>query len=199
VNWTPSVYERRKHPDLPADANVSGRLIAARVGRGKKQQWLYLFTTVSAPAAHIVDWYGKRWNIETDLRTLKQTIRIGHLTAQSSDMVQKELMIAVLAYNLVRAVMCVAAEHARVPPRRLSFTYSCNYVLDAIERVLAMANPRRQQQELDRLVLMVATSCKLPNRSRRKPAPRAVWGRGYRFPARDSSCARFPGSPGQHR
>ena len=55
----------------PAGASLSGRLIAVRVGRGKSKQWLYLFTTLSdLSMQQIVELYGQRWNIETDLRSL---------------------------------------------------------------------------------------------------------------------------------
>src|ERR1039458_8733701 len=72
MEWRSSRWERKKHPAWPVDAHVPGRLIAWRVGRGKHKQWLYLFTTLRAPAEQIVEWYGKRWRIETDLRNLKQ-------------------------------------------------------------------------------------------------------------------------------
>ena len=182
VEWRPSAFERRRHPEFPAEARVTGRLICRQVGRGKKKQWIYLFTTAGAPAARIVEWYGKRWNIETDLRTLKQTIRLGRLTAQSADLVEKELLVAVLAYNFVRAVMCMAAQHRGISPRRLSFTYSCNYALASLGRILSLSHPADRQKEIDRLILTVAESCRLPNRSKRKSPGRAVWSRGYRFP-----------------
>ncbi len=40
----------------------------------------------------------------------------------------KELLAAVSAYNLVRAVMCMAARRSRLDPRRLSFTQVLNVV-----------------------------------------------------------------------
>ena len=53
---------------MPEGAAVEGRLIALRIGRGHAKQWLDLFTTVTFPQAEVVALYGKRWNIETDLR-----------------------------------------------------------------------------------------------------------------------------------
>jgi IS4 transposase len=72
-----------------------------RVSRGKHKQWLYLFTTTSWPADEVVALYGRRWQIETDLRRLKQTVRPYRISAHSTNMVEKELLIAVMAYNLV--------------------------------------------------------------------------------------------------
>ena len=183
VEWRSSRWDRTHAVSRPADAQVHGRLIACRVGRGKQKQWLYLFTTLSLPAEEIVALYGKRWRVETDLRNLKQTVRLNRLNVRSSDMVEKELLIAVLAYNLVRAIMCIAAERTSGDPRQLSFTYACNLVLDGYPGVLAARGEKRQQQALDRLIDLVAR-CRLPKRRKRRQYPRAVWGRGFHFPFR---------------
>jgi hypothetical protein len=64
VRWRASRWDGKGKRRWPADASVEGRLIAWRVGRGKHQQWLYLFTTWSLPAQEVVDLYGRRWRIK---------------------------------------------------------------------------------------------------------------------------------------
>jgi hypothetical protein len=183
VCWRPSRWDGKGQRHWPADAGVEGRLIAWRVGRGKHKQWLYLFTTLSLPAEEVVELYGRRWNIETDLRSLKQTVRLQRITVQSADMMEKELLVAVMAYNLVRAIMFLAANRAKIDVRQLSFTYACNIVLDGYPKVLAAYGAKRQQQELEGIIDLVAR-CRLPQRTKRRSFPREVWGRGYRFPIR---------------
>jgi putative transposase len=185
VCWRPSRWDGHgKHkPGWPADAQVPGRLIAWQVGRGKHKQWLYLFTTVSLPVEEVVALYGRRWKIETDLRSLKQTIRLQRIAAQSVEMMEKELLVAVLAYNLVRALMVLAAQCAQLDPRELSFTRACNIVLDGYPKILAAPTPKQQHNELLRIIDLVAL-CRLPKRKKRRAYPREVWGRGYRFPKR---------------
>jgi hypothetical protein len=183
VRWRPSRWDGKGQRRWPADACLEGRLIAWRVGRGKHQQWLYLFTTLSLPVQEVVDWYGCRWRIETDLRSLKQTVRLQRISAQSADMMEKELLVAVMAYNLVRAIMFQAAQRARIDPRQLSFTYACNIVLDGYPKVLAAPTAKQQQQELERIIDLVGR-CRLPKRTKRRSYPREGWGRGYRFPVR---------------
>jgi hypothetical protein len=186
VCWRPSRWDGgKKKRAWAADASLPGRLIAWRVGRGKRQQWLYLFTTLSLPAEEVVDLYGLRWQIETDLRSLKQTIRLQRIAAQSADMMEKELLVAVMAYNLVRALMFQAAQRARIDPRELSFTYACNIVLDGYPKVLAARTAKQQEQELDRLIDLVAR-CRLPKRTKRRSYPREVWGSGSKFPSRQA-------------
>ena len=60
--------------------------------------------------------------METDLRSLKTTIRLHNLTAKSNAMMEKELLIAITAYNIVRAVMGWAAQQAGSSTRSLSFS-----------------------------------------------------------------------------
>ncbi len=189
VDWRASRWDGKKSKNhkrqrpWPADACVKGRLIAWRVGRGKHKQWLYLFTTSLLSAAEVVALYGRRWNIETDLRSLKQTVRLQRITVQSADMMEKELLVAVMAYNLVRAIMFQAAQRAGIDARQLSFTYACNIVLDGYPKVLSARGAKLKQQELDRIIDLVSR-CRLPKRSKRRSYPREVWGRGYRFPVR---------------
>jgi len=141
---------------------VVGRLIAWRIGRGKSKTWLYLFTTLSLSAQQVAELYAGRWNVETDLRSLKRTVPLHHLTAKTVDMMEKELRMAVPAYNLLRAVMCLAARQARLHPRRLSFTQ----VLDAVDyawpRLVAARTANEHHREFQR-VLDFAAMCILPN------------------------------------
>ncbi len=183
VCWRPSRWDGKGQRQWPADACVEGRLIAWRVGRGKHKKWLYLFTTLTLPAEEVVKLYGLRWNIETDLRSLKQTVRLQRITAQSADMMEKELLMAVMAYNLVRAIMFLAAQRAKIDARQLSFTYACNIVLDGYPKILAARGANQQHQELEDIIDLVAR-CRLPKRTKRRQYPREVWRRGYRFPIR---------------
>lgn len=183
--WDGNNQGKQRLRSWPVDARVEGRLIAWRVGRGKHKQWLYLFTTTSLPAQEVVALYGRRWQIETDLRSLKHTVRLQHISAHSKDIVEKELLVAVMAYNLVRAVMFQAAKRAQIDPRQLSFTYACNIVLDCYPEVLTTRGAEYQQHKLDQMIDLVAR-CRLPHRTKRRSFTRAVWGRGYRFPFRRS-------------
>ena len=135
------------------------------------------------PAAEVVSLYARRWDIETDLRSLKRTVRLHHMTAKSVDMMEKELLVAVSAYNLVRAVMCLAARQAGVDPRQLSFTQVLNVVNTAWPRLAAAGTIEEHHREFQR-VLDFAASCTLPKRRKRRSYPRAVWGCGFRFPPR---------------
>jgi hypothetical protein len=184
VCWRPSAYERKHHPELPADACVRGRLIVQEVlASDGSRVTLYLFTTLGLTVGQVVQLYGQRWNVETDLRSLKRTLNLQVLRCRSVDMIAKELVLAIVGYNLVRAVMNAAAEEYGLNPRRLSFSRSQDAVNAALPGLDAATTPAECQVRLRRLLQLVA-SCKLPDRTKRPSTPRAVWGHGCKFEKR---------------
>lgn len=184
VCWRPSAYERKQHPDLPAEACVPGRLIVQQVTASDGSSvTLYLFTTLQLTVEQLVRLYGQRWNVETDLRSLKRTVDLQVLHCKSADMIAKELVLALVGYNLVRAVMNAAAEEYKLDPRRLSFSRSQDVVNAALPGLAAAATPAEYRARLRRMLRLVA-SCKLPDRNRRRSTPREVWGHGCKFSKR---------------
>jgi hypothetical protein len=184
VCWRPSAYERKHHPDLPADACVRGRLIVQLVTASDGSSvTLYLFTTLQLMVEQLVQLYGQRWNVETDLRSLKRTVDLQVLHCKSPDMIAKELILTIVGYNLVRAVMNAAAAEYKLDPRRLSFSRSQDVVNAALPGLAAVATPAEYQVRLRRMLRLVA-SCKLPDRSGRRSTPREVWGHGCKFSKR---------------
>lgn len=180
VVWRPSRWDRRQHPELPEDAQVSGRLLVLPA-RGWREP-IYLFTTLEDPAEQVLELYGLRWNIETDLRSLKRTVRLQRLASKSQQMMEKELWAALAAYNLVRAVIVLAARQANLDPRQLSFS-AVLYLVNSFLPDLLTCSPHKARRETQRLIDL-ATSCTLPKRRHQRSYPRAVWRPGYRYPAR---------------
>src|ERR1039457_3188780 len=132
--------------------------------------------------------YKLRWNIETDLRSLKRTVGLNQLTSKTRPMVEKEVLMAVSAYNLVRTVIYLAARHDGVAPRQLSFSTAQDAVMAAWPHLQRARTQAQYHRELERLLQIVAQS-KLPQRSGRRSYPREIWGRGGHFPFRKSSPA----------
>jgi putative transposase len=179
VVWQASRWDRDAHPKLPEQAEIEGRVIVCR-NPSRPAELLYLFTTLDLPVEELLGIYKLRWNIETDLRSLKRTVGLHRLSSKSLDMVEKELLLAMAAYNLVRAVMCLAARRANLTPRQLSFSFVQTVVEAALPGLDHAANPVEYQRRLDRM-LRYAAQGKLPHRSKRRSYPRQVWGQGGRF------------------
>ena len=186
ILWKPSRADRRSHPSLPADAGVRGRLIVRRVrpSNGAAPFLLCLFTSVPTNQDEVLKLYGQRWNIETDLRSLKSVLCLEQLSCTTPEMVAKELNAAMAAYNLARAVTCVAAERTGLPPRSYSFT-RVRHIIEAFAPLVAAAKDEQQAQEYSDRMMYYVGQAKLPRRKRQRPAyPRAVWGKGESFPPR---------------
>jgi hypothetical protein len=186
VVWQPSREDRKSHPRLPADAGVAGRLIVRQVqpDNGAAPFLLALFTTLPIDQDQVLKLYGLRWNVETDLRTLKCTLQLEQLSCTTPEMVAKELNVAMAAYNLVRAVTCLAAERSGIPPRGFSFT-RVRRILETFTPLVANASNQQQAQKHFELMMYYVGQSKLPKRQRkRSPYPRAVWSKGANFPSR---------------
>lgn len=182
IRWVPSREDRRNNPEIPAQADVEGRLLAFKIrGQDGKWQKLYLFTTLDLP--EILRLYGYRWNIETDLRSLKREVRLHMLEAQSPAMVDKELVLGVAAYNLTRATMNQAASALNLDPRQLSFSQAQD-TINAFLPLFAKATSEEEREQIMQEMLRVFGYCRLPRRRKRRSFPRRIWPRPCSFPKR---------------
>jgi hypothetical protein len=83
------------------------------------------------PAEDVARLYGLRWGVETDLRHLKQTLKMDILHCQTVAGVEKELAVFALVYNLVRRVMEEAAQRQGVAVERVSFVDALRWLQEA--------------------------------------------------------------------
>jgi hypothetical protein len=182
VIWQPSRDDRRAHPEIPAAASLPGRVIVAQL-KGSRDALLCLFTTLDHTAPELLELYRRRWNVETDLRSLKRTVRLHHISARSAEMMEKELLLAIAAYTFVRTVICLAAHKAGLSPRQISFTSVYRLVQTHLSDLLLAKSANAWRRHMDKLV-DYAAAYKLPRRNKPRSFPRAVWGSGFRFPLR---------------
>jgi len=94
--------------------------------RGMRTREVTLATTLldsmRYPKREIARLYGLRWEIETNFRHLKTTMKMEHVKCRSAEGVIRELMIFALVYNLIRAAMAQAAQRQAVTDaNRISF------------------------------------------------------------------------------
>ena len=64
------------------------------------------------PAPEMATLYGGRWHIETDLRSIKCDMKMDVLRCKTPEMVEKEVWVHLLGYNLIRRTMSRAAAAA---------------------------------------------------------------------------------------
>lgn len=109
--------------------------------------------------------YRQRWQLELDLRAIKTVMQMDILRCKTPTMVEKEIAVHFLAYNLVRAVMAQAAAMSDQRPRQLSFKATLQ-LLNAFEMNLRHS-PRGALSERCAILLKALAQCQLPERPHR--------------------------------
>jgi IS5 family transposase len=103
--------------------------------RGYRTRQVTLVTTLldveRYPLEELAQLYADRWQIETNLRHLKQTLHLDVLRTKTVAGVHKELRMIALVYNLVRLVMLKSAAQQRVPIERISFIDALRWLTQA--------------------------------------------------------------------
>jgi hypothetical protein len=128
VVWTkpqrPQWMTEEVYASLPETLTV--REVRFRVDQPgyRSKEILVATTLVDAecyPTNDIADLYHRRWHVELDIRAIKQTLRMDQLTCKTPALIERELWVHLLGYNLVRKVMAEAAWTFGHQPRQLSF------------------------------------------------------------------------------
>lgn len=99
------------------------RIIRYQV-RGRKSEVILVTTLLdqqTCPAMEIAKLYKQRWECELDIRSIKTVMGMTWLSCHIPEMLESELMVYFLAYNLVRVSICDAAKVSDRKPRDLSF------------------------------------------------------------------------------
>lgn len=188
IRWSPTRHDQLQ-PHCSAQP-VEGRLIVCRIKRpGMRPFNLCLFTTLLDEQLYsvqeLVALYGLRWHVELNLRYLKTQMHLEFLNCKSAAMAQKEWYAGLIAYNLVRAMMLLAATKKLLDPLSLSFSSSAREV---VETLMEWATGKRMDWKQ---VLEGIASCRLPKRKKPRPnEPRLVRHFGESFgPLRGSRAA----------
>lgn len=132
-------------------------------------------------AEDIAELYGKRWQVELDIRALKQTLNAEHLRCKSPEMVRCELWMKLLAYNLIRTTVAAAAKLHDLEPRQISFTGACQYVLSSWS-LLSTCHLNAEQAHTQALLLLEQiAACRVGHRPGRCE-PRVLKRRRHHYP-----------------
>lgn len=128
VQWKkparPEWMSTEEYSEFPAAISI--REIEIKNGRNGFRSKSRTLVTTLLDSTHVKKCdletiYGYRWCVELDLRSIKDTMRMGILRSKTPAMVRKEIWSHILAYNLVRKIMAQAAYVHSKKPRDLSF------------------------------------------------------------------------------
>jgi len=184
---------------LPPEITV--RLLRVRLERrGFRTEHMVLVTTlvdpVLYPAAEILATHARRWRLEMCLDDLKTTLGMENLRCHCPEMVQKELLIFLTAYNLVRWLMAKAASHGGVDLDGLSFKGSLDAFRQWSQALAQQSSSQRHRQRRTRLwnqLFEILVADVLPYRPGRRE-PRAVKKRS-KYPHLNKPRHQYRGRP----
>lgn len=166
------------------DPAKAGTFITARV-------LTTLVDEKTAPALDLVTCYHERWEIELVIDELDTHQRLADRPLRSKKPVGviQELYALLIAHYAVRAVMCEAAEHEGLDPRRVSFVATLRILQDALYEFAIVS--RRQRDDLYARLLREIACARLPKR-RLRSNPRVVRCKMSKFKLKRPQHAHWP-------
>ena len=162
VIWTkperPEWMDKEQYAHMPDQMTI--RELRVKVDQpGFRVNELVLVTTMLDPIEYskeeVADLFLKRWNIELDLRSIKDVMQMDVLRCQSPEMVEKEIWMHLLAYNLIRGVIAQAAEAHGKQPRQVSFKGALQ-TMTAFHDTLRSASPRERARLIATMLKAIA-------------------------------------------
>jgi len=134
IDLAPQLRKRYNDKSLPHRLPV--RLICVKFKRNGKLRQIWLVTTLLDPQRYsrssVVKLYRQRWEIETQVGSLKTTLQMNVLRSKTVKNVYSEIAATVLALNLVWIVIHQAAQKTKTQAERISF-------LGAVRTILAFS------------------------------------------------------------
>lgn len=133
---------------------------------GYRVKTVIVVTTLTDPVEFSRDdvaaLFRQRWHVELDLRSIKAVMNMDVLRCLTPSMVRKEIWMHLLAYNLLRSVLCAAAYESDLPVRSLSFK-GAEQLFQAFYQALVCA-PAKDLDGLCTILLRATTQHRVGNR-----------------------------------
>lgn len=128
VRWNKPKYNKRftreQWDQLPDELLL--RQIKVEVKQdGFRIRVFYIVTTLmddqKYSAKNLADLYYRRWDVELFFRDIKTTLGMDILRCKTPEMIRREVLMYLIAYNCLRRLMVEAASKHQVPFRKVSF------------------------------------------------------------------------------
>ena len=131
--------------------------VDARDKDNRVEQFKVITTILDAAidGVQIGNLFERRWDAEVDIRSIKSTMKMDVLRCKTPEMVRKEIWTYLLAYNLLRTVMAIAAAEHGIEPRQVSFK-GAKQVVTAFAPKIEAAPFERRAVLIDALLRTIA-------------------------------------------
>lgn len=152
--------------------------------REGRRRTLYIVTTlldnVEYPAEEIVSLYAHRWEIELRYRDIKTTMGMEMLRTKTPEMIEKEILMYMIAYNLVRLLMLQAGKLYGINHRRISFKATIQILEEARVNFVDVADkPRIRAREKETLLDEIANKIVKERPGRNEPRKKKLRPKSY--------------------
>jgi len=146
-----------QYRSYPEQLTMRQVTVDARDKNNRAKQFKVVTTILDASidGQQIGSLYERRWHGELDIRSIKTTMRMEILRCKTPEMVQKEIWTHLLAYNLLRTVMAVAANENDIEPRKISFK-GAKQALTAFAPKIETARPENRSSLIDAMLTTIA-------------------------------------------
>ena len=138
--------------------------------------------------------YLRRWRAELYLRDIKVTMGMDILSCKSPEMVEKELRMRIVAYNLVRVLMLEAARTHGVSCERISFKGTISTLQQWASTLDRSHFNDQKRRDLYEMMLYYLATDLVPHRPNRRE-PRALKRRPKQYPSLTKPRAAFKEIP----
>ena len=188
VAWTKPKQKPKHMTDTEwenIDEEINVRLIKYTVQeKGFRTKEVTISTTLLDPEMYptqsIIDLYAERWGIEVRFRDIKTTMQMGELKGRTPAMVRKEIVMTVIAYNLVRFLINKALKKGRnIHYTRISFAGCIAQIRQWLPKYNGILSPGELKKIMDAFYYSLI-DCPVPDRPGRSE-PRAKKRRDYKY------------------
>jgi Transposase DDE domain len=165
--------------------------------KGCRSRTIILVTTlldaVAYPAEALAALYLKRWSVELHFREIKVTLALDLLRCLTPAMIEKELLLHIIAYNLVGSLMQRAALLHGLELCRMSFKGTLDTLRHFAQALHASEGKPRKQVELLTVMLEIIAADHLPDRpSRHEPRAKKRRPKNYHLLTKPRHQMRVP-------
>lgn len=169
-----------QYQELPSEIEI--REVRIRVTtKGFRTKVIIVHTTLIDADAYtkedIAHAFRQRWNAEINLRHLKTTMQMDHLRCKAPHRTRNEFYMHIVAYNLIRKIIALAAVKADTRPWHISFKGA----IQTLSNFLAMLTSQIDLKQWCESLLQAIASHDVGNRPDRFE-PRVVKRRPKNYP-----------------
>lgn len=189
--WSPEEWEA-----LPE--SLSLRLIRLHVSTpGFRTREVTLVTTLTDAKAYPADairaLYAQRWEVELHFHQIKILLGLDILRCKSPELIEKETLMHVIAYNLIRLLMQQAASTHGADLGRISFKGTLDTVRHFAAAIhAARATPRKQDALIEEMLAMIAGDCVPERPGRSEPRAKKRRAKNYHLLTKPRSQMHVP-------